>query len=61
VVFEIALTSDKLVPLDLKEQLAETIIQGTTTLLCTILISLYLIFKQWQQRKLIGMENNINL
>lgn len=31
-------------------------IQGATTVLCTILISLYLIVHQRKQRKLIGME-----
>jgi multisubunit Na+/H+ antiporter MnhC subunit len=31
-------------------------IQGATTVLCTMLISLYLIYKARQYRKLIGME-----
>jgi hypothetical protein len=46
----------KLLQLDSKTEIAANAIQGATTILCTMLISLYLIFKQWQQGKLIGME-----
>jgi hypothetical protein len=40
--------------LDDRADKAQMAIQGATTLFCTMSISLYLIFKQWQQRKLIG-------
>jgi hypothetical protein len=56
VVLDFTLNFAELVQLDTKTQKAESAIQGATTILCTVLISLYLIFKQWQQRKLIGME-----
>jgi hypothetical protein len=39
-----------------KTDIVEAAMQGTTTILCTMLISLYLVFKQWQQRKLMGRE-----
>ncbi|EKM75863.1 hypothetical protein AGABI1DRAFT_131770 [Agaricus bisporus var. burnettii JB137-S8] len=43
--------------LDRKAELAKVAIQGTTTILCTVLISLFLTFQHWRQRKLIGEAN----
>ncbi|KAF7762320.1 hypothetical protein Agabi119p4_8913 [Agaricus bisporus var. burnettii] len=44
--------------LDRKAELAKVVIQGTTTILCTVLISLFLTqFQHWRQRKLIGEVN----
>ncbi|XP_006455509.1 hypothetical protein AGABI2DRAFT_121427 [Agaricus bisporus var. bisporus H97] len=40
--------------LDTKTQLAELPIQAATTILCTVLISVYLTYEHWRQRKLIG-------
>jgi hypothetical protein len=42
--------------LDNETNQAERALQGANTMLCTMLICGYLIFKQWEQRKLIGME-----
>lgn len=41
---------------DLKLQLAKSAIQGSTTILGAMSISLYLIFSQRPQEQLIGME-----
>jgi hypothetical protein len=54
IVLDTIISLAKDVPLDTIDRV-EVAIQGATTVLCTMLISLYLIFKQWQQRKLIGM------
>jgi multisubunit Na+/H+ antiporter MnhC subunit len=60
IVFKSTLPLDEALRRDVKPEIAEIVIQGSITILCTVLISLYLIFNQRQQRKLIGMENNTN-
>jgi hypothetical protein len=55
-ILEATRSISEVLQVDRKTAVVETAFQGATTVLCTLLISLYLIFKQWQQRKLIGME-----
>jgi hypothetical protein len=56
VILESNLPILKALEVDNKTQQVGMANQAATTILCTMLISLYLIFKQWQQRKLIGMK-----
>jgi hypothetical protein len=55
-ILEVTLPFAEILLLDSETQLAEAAVQGTTTIFCTTLISVYLVFQQRQQRKLIGME-----
>jgi hypothetical protein len=56
VIFDATLTTAETVRLDSKAEVAEIAIQATITMLCTVLISLYLIFRHLRQRKLIGKK-----
>jgi hypothetical protein len=56
VILESNLPFPKVLKVDNKTEQVAMANQAATTIFCTMLISLYLIFKQWQQRKLIGMK-----
>jgi hypothetical protein len=55
IIIDTTLPTEQVVKLEVKAETMSLAAQGATTILCTILISGYLIFKQWQQRRLIGM------
>jgi hypothetical protein len=56
IILEATLPPAELVRLDSKTELSKFVIQGVVTIFCTLSISLYLIFRHWYQRKLIGKE-----
>jgi hypothetical protein len=56
IILETTLPFAEILQLPAKTEVAGSFIQGATTVLCTLLIALYLVFQQWRQRKLIGTE-----
>ncbi|KAF7762323.1 hypothetical protein Agabi119p4_8916 [Agaricus bisporus var. burnettii] len=57
VVSAITIAYTEISQVDSKTQVAQSAIQGTTTVLCTVLISLYLVYQHWRHRALIGTAN----
>jgi hypothetical protein len=56
IIFDSTLTEAETLQVDAKAEIGGIAIQATITMLCTMLISLYLIFRHWHQRKLIGKK-----